>query len=175
MRKEIALVVLDYRTFLVRVLLAGWGTVSYSGPVSPVLMEVAMPVWNQQRCMRRFAQPVMETNLCAGAYEGGKDSCQVRSSPYFCIRIECYFMVNKCHAACYFNPLNAELNPICYLLALLGAHHFLHVSRIRVTSLTLRLRMPYVYIYIYDISSLRVKRKETIYVCRDSSVGIATR
>ena len=30
------------------------------------------------------------------------------------------------------NPLNAELNPICYLLALLGAHHFLHVSRIRV-------------------------------------------
>jgi hypothetical protein len=24
------------------------------------------------------------------------------------------------------NPLNAELNPICYLLALL-AHHFLHV------------------------------------------------
>jgi len=31
-----------------------------------------------------------------------------------------------------FNPLNAELNPICYLLALLGAHHILHVSRIRV-------------------------------------------
>ena len=30
------------------------------------------------------------------------------------------------------NPLNAELNPICYLLALLGAHHFFHVSRIRV-------------------------------------------
>ena len=29
------------------------------------------------------------------------------------------------------NPLNAELNPICYLQALL-AHHFLHVSRIRV-------------------------------------------
>jgi len=32
----------------------------------------------------------------------------------------------------WFNPLNPELNPICYLLALLGAHHFLHVSRIRV-------------------------------------------
>ena len=31
-----------------------------------------------------------------------------------------------------FNPLNTELNPVCYLLALLGAHHFLHVSRIRV-------------------------------------------
>jgi len=38
------------------------------------------------------------------------------------------------------NPLNPELNPICYLLALL-AHHFLHVSRIMVKSLTLRLLM----------------------------------
>jgi len=33
------------------------------------------------------------------------------------------------HPADVFNPLNPELNPICYLLALL-AHHFLHVSRI---------------------------------------------
>jgi len=30
------------------------------------------------------------------------------------------------------NLLNAELNPICHLLALLGAHHILHISRIRV-------------------------------------------
>jgi len=43
-----------------------------------------------------------------------------------------------------FNPLNAELNPICYLLALLP-HHFLHVSRIRVKTLTLRLLMSYIY------------------------------
>ena len=28
--------------------------------------------------------------------------------------------------------LNAELNPICHLLALLRAHHILHVFRIRV-------------------------------------------
>ena len=33
---------------------------------------------------------------------------------------------------CPFNPLNAELNPICHLLALVGAHHILHVSSIRV-------------------------------------------
>jgi len=32
------------------------------------------------------------------------------------------------------NPVNAELNPICHLLALLGAHHILHVSRIRVNA-----------------------------------------
>ena len=31
-----------------------------------------------------------------------------------------------------FNPLDAELNPICHLLALLGAHHILDVSRVRV-------------------------------------------
>ena len=42
------------------------------------------------------------------------------------------------------NPLNPELNPICYLLALLGAHHFLHVSRIRVKLLTFRLLMSYI-------------------------------
>ena len=42
------------------------------------------------------------------------------------------------------NPLNPELNPICYLLALL-AHHFLHVSRIRLKSLTFRRLMSYMY------------------------------
>jgi hypothetical protein len=30
------------------------------------------------------------------------------------------------------NSLNTELNLICHLLALLGAHHILHVGRIRV-------------------------------------------
>jgi len=37
-----------------------------------------------------------------------------------------------------FNPLNTELNPICYLLALLEAHHILHVSRIRVKGNVIR-------------------------------------
>ena len=43
------------------------------------------------------------------------------------------------------NPLNPELNPICYLLALLGAHHFLHVSTIVVKLLTLTRLMSYIY------------------------------
>ena len=30
------------------------------------------------------------------------------------------------------NPLNTELNPICHLLALLGAHHIFHVSGLKV-------------------------------------------
>jgi hypothetical protein len=41
-----------------------------------------------------------------------------------------------------FNPLKTELKPIYHLLALLGAHHIIHVSRIRVKWLqsTLRVR-----------------------------------
>ena len=54
------------------------------------------------------------------------------------------------------NPLNPELNPICYLLALL-AQHFLYVSRIRVKSLTLRLLMS----YIYGAPILDVSRSHT--------------
>jgi len=42
---------------------------------------------------------------------------------------------NRAHLA-HGNPLNAELNPICHLLALLRDHHILHVGRIRVKRLT---------------------------------------
>jgi hypothetical protein len=56
----------------------------------------------------------------------------------------CYLNLSKVPIKAVFNPLNAELNPICYLLALL-AHHFLHVNRIRVKSLNLRLLMSYTY------------------------------
>jgi len=56
-----------------------------------------------------------------------------------------------------FNPLNPELNTISYLLALLGAHHFFHVSRIRVNLLTLRRLMS----YIYGAPILDVSRSHT--------------
>ena len=32
----------------------------------------------------------------------------------------------------FFNPLNAKINPICHLLALLGVQHIFHVSGLRV-------------------------------------------
>ena len=58
-----------------------------------------------------------------------------------------------CKSVCLINPLNPKLNPICYLLALLGTHHFLHVSRIRVKSLTLRWLMSYIYgAPIFDVT-----------------------
>jgi len=58
---------------------------------------------------------------------------------------DCNIRIPMCIVKQHVNPLNTELNLICYLLALLGAHHFLHVSRIRVKSLTLRLLMSYTY------------------------------
>ena len=69
-----------------------------------------------------------------------------------CVKLQLYLQVNFY----LLNPLNAELNPICYLLALL-AHHFLHVSSVRVKSLTLRLLMS----YIYGVPILDVSRSHT--------------
>ena len=41
-------------------------------------------------------------------------------------------MLPKSGAVYAFNPLNAELNPICHLLALLGGATIVVVSRLRV-------------------------------------------
>ena len=68
-----------------------------------------------------------------------------------------FYMYRMIYQTSHINPLNAELNPICYLLALLGAHHFLHVSRIRVKLLTLRRLMS----YIYGAPILDVSRSQT--------------
>jgi len=42
------------------------------------------------------------------------------------------------------NLLNAELNLTCHLLALLGAHHILHVSKIRVKLIQTFILMQFV-------------------------------
>jgi len=47
------------------------------------------------------------------------------------------------------SPLNAELNPICHLLALLGAHPILHVNRIRVN-------MVYHYCYYSTVTMMLI-------------------
>jgi hypothetical protein len=40
-------------------------------------------------------------------------------------------LLSQVNGHSFVNTLNAELNSICHLLTLLGAHHILHVSRIR--------------------------------------------
>jgi len=59
------------------------------------------------------------------------------------------------------NLLNAELNLICYLLALLD-HHFLHVSRIRVKSLTLRPLMSYILERLFLMFLDHTQRRTTV-------------
>jgi hypothetical protein len=60
-----------------------------------------------------------------------------------------------------FNPLNAQLNPTCHLLALLGAHHILHVSRIRIkhTFYAMTLRISDIRAqHDFNVSSLQLGR-----------------
>ena len=47
-------------------------------------------------------------------------------------RLEVSGVVRPTYGSLGVKRLNAQLNPMCHLLALLGAHHILHVSRIRV-------------------------------------------
>jgi len=49
------------------------------------------------------------------------------------------------------NPLNTELNPICHLLALLGAHPILHISRIRVKDAVLTGTLITLLTYIWEV------------------------
>ena len=95
-----------------------------------------------------------ETHL-GPRHQDGNTDCQLQSdlelvfkflADVTCVCRVCKGYFQDVKFKFYVNPLNAELNPICYLLALL-AHHFLHVSRIRVKSLTLRLLMSYMYIW----------------------------
>ena len=74
----------------------------------------------------------------------------------------CKFAVRKVETvrkfAClmHINHLNAELNLISHLLALLGAHHILHVSRIRVKSICHLLALLGAH-HILHVSRIRVK------------------
>ena len=76
----------------------------------------------------------------------------------WCEAIKKYWDESGGKECVYINPLNTELNPMCHLLALLGAYLIFHVSRIRVKDrLTLRLLMS----YIYGAPILDVSRSHT--------------
>ncbi|KAB7503532.1 Proclotting enzyme, partial [Armadillidium nasatum] len=55
----------------------GWGTIYYGGPVSSILQEVSIPVWDNNECNNTYENnEIFSVMLCAGDKEGGKDSCQ---------------------------------------------------------------------------------------------------
>ena len=97
-----------------------------------------------------YSHPVLVSmiSVCVSSTSNVVSCVALKPSVYSILRVltakTAFFTQCICFArvTC-INPLNPELNPICYLLALL-AHHFLHVSRIRVKSLTLRLLMSYI-------------------------------
>ena len=63
------------------------------------------------------------------------------------------------HSEFHFNPLNAELNLICHLLALLGAHHIFHVSGVRVNII-----LPFTFVVHEGFSYQVLQRKCTTYL-----------
>nr|QGA31130.1 proclotting enzyme-3 [Nilaparvata lugens] len=54
----------------------GWGKLDFGGRSSSVLREVHVPVWEHDQCVKSVTQTIFTTNVCAAAYEGGKDACQ---------------------------------------------------------------------------------------------------
>ncbi|KAL1117168.1 hypothetical protein AAG570_004495 [Ranatra chinensis] len=58
---------------------AGWGSVGYKEPSSNALLEVQVPITDNESCKRKYAQKkgvIIDQQLCAGYEDGGKDACQ---------------------------------------------------------------------------------------------------
>ena len=65
---------------------SGWGVLSSgSSRVSPVLMEVSIPITTAEVCIKAYGKTqVDESMICAGVPQGGIDTCQGDSgSPVF--------------------------------------------------------------------------------------------
>lgn len=54
----------------------GWGTTSQWGSLSPVLMEVNVPLTTVDYCADAYPGKIDGSMICAGAPAGGIDSCQ---------------------------------------------------------------------------------------------------
>ncbi|KAG4073309.1 hypothetical protein HA402_002654 [Bradysia odoriphaga] len=57
--------------------IAGWGkTTQHDGPHSINLRHVNVTIMDRARCNRSYGGQIRREMICAGTYEGGKDSCQ---------------------------------------------------------------------------------------------------
>ena len=78
-------------------LIAGWGSTSSGGILSMLLRKARIPILTDEECRNSGYGPerILDSNICAGTPEGGRDSCQGDSggpmvcdseggSPYLC-------------------------------------------------------------------------------------------
>ncbi|XP_064110506.1 venom serine protease Bi-VSP-like [Macrobrachium nipponense] len=72
---------------------AGWGAVSYQGPVSPVLQQVRVPVWSNADCNNAYEQPINDNMVCAANPRGGQDSCQDDSGGPLMVQVNAKWVV----------------------------------------------------------------------------------
>nr|2F91_A Chain A, hepatopancreas trypsin [Astacus leptodactylus]4BNR_A Chain A, HEPATOPANCREAS TRYPSIN [Astacus leptodactylus]4BNR_B Chain B, HEPATOPANCREAS TRYPSIN [Astacus leptodactylus] len=59
------------------VIVTGWGTTSEGGNTPDVLQKVTVPLVSDEDCRADYgADEILDSMICAGVPEGGKDSCQ---------------------------------------------------------------------------------------------------
>lgn len=64
----------------------GYGAQYFGGPTSPVLMEVAVPIWNNSECQKKYLHRISDGVMCAGAPNA--DSCQGDSGGPLMIQLQ---------------------------------------------------------------------------------------
>jgi len=106
------------------------------------LLDVTFLVLSEAQ-LRRFSVRNYLHSAAAASLLGSKilltTPLSIPLSPRFLLHVRYvsfqYKTIGKNYSVVY--PLETPLNPICHLLALLGAHHILHVSGIRVIQNTM--------------------------------------
>jgi len=59
------------------VVVSGWGATSESGSTAAILQKVTVPIISDDECRGAYGdEDVLDSMICAGVPEGGRDSCQ---------------------------------------------------------------------------------------------------
>ena len=89
---------------------------------------ISLVCWKPEMCF--LWSVIMTTSLSVQPIFVNFEHYCTKSTPYHLPHFLMFWYFGS--PAIIVNPLNAKLNPICHLLALLRAHHIFHVNGIRV-------------------------------------------